>query len=443
MRAVVIGGGLAGCAAALELAAHGVTVELVRAAPGASALGWGTLDVAGASPLRRGGLPLRDTPGGAPLAPARRLELAALGNPAHPYALLWPGGAFETEVTEGAAALDGWLAPSGLRVTGRVGQTRWLADVHGALRAADFAFSGAGEGDLAGADEVALVDIPGLAGYEARAALRTLAAERNAVQRGGLPLQLLRLELPPALRALAGTPARLAHALEGPAAREALRPLLAGFGAEGRLVLFPPVLGLDGAERVRGWLREAIGCRIGELVGSPVLALAGWRLDRALQDALVRGGVVLRTGTARSVEHADGRARSVRVETNGEDRVLALDALVVATGRYVGGGIGERDGALREALLGLPLFDLGGRRIDGVPPRRWIRRDYEGEQPLFAAGVRCDARLRPTGADGTPRLENLFAAGELLGGFDPARERTGLGVALLTGRRAGAEAARC
>lgn len=443
MRAVVIGGGLAGCAAALELAAHGASVELVRAAPGASALGWGTLDVAGGSPLRRGGLPLRDTPGGAPLPPARRIELAALGNPAHPYALLWPSGGFEEEVTEAAAALDGWLAPSGLRISGRVGQTRWLADVHGALRAADFAFSGAGDGDLDGADEVALVDVPGLAGYEARAALRALAAERDAVGQGGHPLQLLRLELPPALRDFAATPARLAHALEGPAAREALRSQLAGFGAEGRLVLFPPVLGLEGAERVRGWLRDAIGCRIAELVGSPALALAGWRLDRALQEALVRGGVVLRTGIARRVEHADRRAQSVRVDTEGEQHTIALDALVVATGRYVGGGIAERDGALCEALLGLPLFDLGGRRVDGVPPRRWIRRDYEGEQPLFAAGVRCDARLRPIGADGASALDNLFAAGELLGGFDPARERTGLGVALLTGRRAGTEAARC
>ncbi len=443
MRAVVVGGGLAGGCAALELAARGATVELVRSAPGASALGWGTLDVAGASPLRRGGLPLRDAPGKAPLAPARRLELAALAHPAHPYALLGLGGRFEAEVTDAAAALDGWLAPSGLRVTGQLGQTRWLADVHGALRAADFAFSGAGDGDLAGADEVALVDIPGLAGYEARATLRTLAAEREVVTGSAQPLRLLHLELPPALRALAGTPARLAHALEGPAAREAVRPLLAGFGAEGRLVLFPPVLGLDGAERVRGWLREAIGCRVAELVGSPALALAGWRLDRALQDALVRAGVVLRTGTARSVEQADGRARSVRVDTAGEEATLALDALVLATGRYVGGGITERDGALCEPLLGLPLFDLGGRRIDGVPPRRWIRRDYEGEQPLFSAGVRCDARLRPLGADGAPRLGNLFSAGELLGGFDPARERTGLGVALLTGRRAGAEAARC
>jgi glycerol-3-phosphate dehydrogenase subunit B len=194
---------------------------------------------------------------------------------------------------------------------------------------------------------------------------------------------------------------------------------------------------------VRGWLRETIRCRFAELVGAPELAVAGFRLDRALCQALVRAGVVLRIGSVQGVEHAAGRARSVRLVSEGADHTLALDALVLATGRYVGGGVVEREGVLREPLLGLPLFDLGGRRLDGGSPRRWIRRDYEGEQPVFAAGVHCDERLRPLGADGAAFLSNVFAAGELLGGFDPARERTGLGVALLTGRRAGAEAARC
>lgn len=134
MRAAVVGGGLAGCAAALELAGQGADVTLVRAGPGATALGWGTLDVAAASPLRRGGLPLRDAPGGATLAPARRLERAALAHAAHPYAVLWQGGAGDTEMKEAAAALDGWLAPAGLRVTGSLDRTGWLADVHGALQ---------------------------------------------------------------------------------------------------------------------------------------------------------------------------------------------------------------------------------------------------------------------------------------------------------------------
>ncbi|MEB2346949.1 MAG: hypothetical protein OZ948_19725, partial [Deltaproteobacteria bacterium] len=433
-------------AAALELAAAGAEVTLVRAGPGATALGWGTLDLAAASPLRRGGLPLRDAPDGPPLAPLRRLERAALaqGSAAaarHPYAILWPARDPEPEIREAVAALDAWLAPAGLRVTGDPARTRWLADVHGALRAADLAFSGAGEGALEDAPEIVLVELPGLAGYEARAALRTLAAELAAVDGEGRRLQLGRLELPPPLRALAATPARLARALEDPAAQQVLAPALAALGGPERLVLFPPVLGLDGAAQVAAWARAAAGGRVAELVGSPALALAGFRLDRALQAALARAGVERRAARALSIEWRAGRAAALGLAAHDGEERLAFDALVLASGRFVGGGVADGEGGLREPLLGLPLYDLGGRRVDGIAPRRLVRRDYEGEQPLFSAGVRADARLRPLAADGTP-LANVFAAGDLLGGFDPARERTGLGVALLTGRRAGREACR-
>jgi glycerol-3-phosphate dehydrogenase subunit B len=440
VKAVVIGGGLAGASAALELASRGAEVTLVRAAPGATALSWGTLDLAAASPLRRGGLVLREGQGGRVLAPAARLRGVTTANPAHPYATLFRARAPEDDAKQAVAALDGWLAPAGVRVLGSLEQTRWLADVHGQLRAADHAFSGAGDGDLAGAEDVALVDVPGLPGFEARGALRVLAAELAAVGPEAGPLRLLRLALPDALRVLAGTPARFARALEDGAARAALAESVAALGAERRLLLFPPVLGLDRAAGVREWLAAATGARIAELVGTPALSLAGFRLDAALRTALERAHVAIAADRAVRVESEGARARRV-VLAAGE--ALACDALVLASGRFVGGGLADRDGQLVESLLGLPLYDLAGRRVDGLAPHRLVRRDYEGEQPLFAAGVRTDTRLRPLGENGLPRFANLFAAGDLLGAFDPARDRTGLGVALLSGRRAGEEAAAC
>ena len=443
MKAVVVGGGLAGAVAALDLAARGAEVTAVRAAPGATALTWGTLDLAGASPLRRGGLALRDFQSGAVLAPAARLHAVAAANPAHPYVTLFRGRGPEDEAKQAAAALDAWLAPAGLRVLGSLAQTRWLADAHGALRAADHAFSGAGEGDLEGADDVTLVDVPGLPGFEAPSALRVLAAEMAAVGLAVGSLRVARLALPDALRALAGSPARLARALEEEAARAAIRDAVAALGGERRLLLFPPVLGLTQAASVRAWFAAESGARVAELVGTPTLPLAGFRLDAALANALERAGVRVAAGRATRIEADGTRARRVAVEGVEGGATLACDALVLATGRFVGGGVVDRRGELVEPLLGLPLFDLGGRRVDGLAPHRLVRRDYEGEQPLFAAGVRTDTRLRPLGADGRPRFANVFAAGDLLGSFDPARDRTGLGVALLSGRRAGAEAASC
>ncbi len=444
MRAVVVGGGLAGAVAALDLAERGAAVCLVRAGPGATALSWGTLDVAAASPLADA-LPVRDPVRGEPLTPAARLALVMRRGGSHPYRHMLGSDAAQAAgvalVKEAAAALDGWLRPAGLRVVGDLGTTRWLADVRGALRGADLAFTGAAEGELGDASELAIVELSGLAGHDARPAARSLAAELAALELPARPVRVLAALLPPALLAPGGPPARLAARLEEPEALEALRSALAPLGAPGRLLLLPPVLGLLGIGRVLAALQEATGSRVGELVGAPPSSPAGLRLDAALRAALDRHGVEQRDGRAVAVERSDARATSVLVEREGGRERLEAGAVVLATGRFVGGGIVEHQGRLAESLLGLPLYDGAGQRADGSPAHRLVHLDYEAPQPLYATGVRTDGRLRPLAADGRPAFANLFAAGELLGGFDPARVRTGLGVALLTGRRAASQAA--
>ncbi len=443
MRALVVGGGLAGAAAALELAERGAEVRLLRAAPGATALSWGTLDVAGAAPLP-GGLPVRDPLRGEWLAPAARAVLLAR-RPAHPYGRLLPPEPTESAATalakEATGALDGWLAPQGLRVMGSPESTLWIADVRGALRAGDFALTGTAEGALDDAAELAWVEMPGLAGWDARPAARAFAAERAALNLPARSHRVVRLELPPALLEPGGSPARLAARLETPDGLEVLRRALAPLGAEGRLLLLPPVLGLGGVARVLAALRESAGCRVGELAGAPPHAVAGLRLDRALAGALAASGVEQRGALVRAVVEQAGRA--IGVELQGEEGAterLEAEAVVLATGRFVAGGLVERDGALAEPLLDLPLHDASGQRVDGTPARRLVVRAYTASQPLYEAGVRTDRRLRPLGADGRARLPNLFAAGDLIGGTDPAHDRSGLGVALVTGRAAGAEA---
>lgn len=446
MTAVVVGGGLAGAAAALALAEAGVPTALVRAGPGATAMSWGSVDVAGASP-DPDGLPWRDPVRGDPLRPDERLAFLLRSRPSHPYGVLFPERQPETaarELAQSAADLDRWLRPAGLGVEGSLDEGVLLANVRGAVRVTDLALSGFAAGDLARAEAIALVDLPGLPGWHARAAARMLAAELAAL---GLPAPSIRVETlvwPERLLAAAGSPARLAAALDDPAAAgevaRAARPLR----GDARSVLFPPILGLDRGAAVREALREAIGAPVAEVLGAPPWSPAGARLDRALVAALARAGVALHAARAARIDHDGERAVGVALEpdADGAARALPADRVVLASGRFVGGGIVERDGRLVEPLAGLPILDERGHRLDGDAARRHLRRRYADPQPLFAAGVRVDARLRPLGVDGRPALENLFAAGELVGGFDPALQRTGLGFALVSGRRAGAEAAR-
>ncbi len=473
MRVVVAGGGLAGAAAALELAERGLGVTLVRHGSGATAASWGTIDVAVPAPDPLG-LPLREASQGRTLSPRERLAHCLRARPRHPYATLFgrgAGGAAESAaadaVKRATAALDGWLAPSGLRVDGGLDAARLLANVRGAVRVADLALSGPSEGDLATALEVEIALVPGLAQVDPRPLARAVAAELAAL---GVPCPSLRvvpLGLPegfvPAGGALARVCARAdteegMHALVAAVARRGGRedrPLRTARGdGERRLLLLPPILGFEGMQGKLVRLREAAGCRVAELMGAAPASPSGLRLSRALDAALARRGVTVCAARVVAVERVERRVEAVRVVTEraGDAAAnavpesvverLATDALLLATGRFFGGGLVEGESGLVEPILGLPLHDGRGVRVDGTQARRLVRPSPDDAQSLFSSGVCTDARLRPLAADGRPACENAFAAGDLLGGFDPACERTGLGVALLSGLRAADEIAR-
>jgi glycerol-3-phosphate dehydrogenase subunit B len=449
----VVGAGLAGAAAALALAEAGLEVEQVAAAPGATALSAGTLDVACASPGIPT-LPWRDALRGRPLLPRERLALHRRGAPSHPYAQLFGAGEEpalpEREIEAGIARLAAWLAPEGLALVGSLEANRLLPTVPGTLRVADFAFAPAAAADLLGAKELAVVDVPGLEAFDARALARTLAREIEVLGLPKLPVSVVHPELPEGLLA-EPSPARVAARLDGEEARGALARAVAGLGAEGRVLLFPPVLGISESPALVAALEAASGARVAEALAFPPFALAGFRLQRALDAALASAGV--RRTSARVQRLAAGERDTLRLtldasEARSEatrglasrepsgDESLDADAVVLATGRFASGGLGSAPELVAEPLLGLPLYDADGRRIDGSPARRIARKGYGNEQPLFSAGVRTDRRLRPLAANGRPQHARLFAAGDLLGGFDPARERTGLGVALVSGLRA-------
>lgn len=438
---VVVGAGLAGATAALALAEAGVEVVQVAAAPGATALSAGTLDVAGASP-GIATLPWRDALRGSPLLPRERLALHRRGAPSHPWAQLFGAGEEpalpEREIEAAVARLAAWLAPSGLALAGSLGANRLLPTVAGTLRVADFAFTPAANGDLLGARELAVVDVPSLEGFDARALARTLAREIEVLGLPKLPVSVVHPKLPAPLFAEA-SPARLAARLDGDAARAALASACEGLGAEGRVLLFPPILGIAGTAALLAALEAASGARVAEALAFPPHALAGFRLQRALDAALASAGV--RRVAARVQRVAAGEGDVLRLALDGQRAPLDADAVVLATGRFASGGLAAGPETVAEPLLGLPLYDADGRRIDGIPARRSARKGYGNEQPLFSAGVRTDRRLRPLAASGRPLQARLFAAGDLLGGFDPARERSGLGVALVSGLRAARAAA--
>ena len=106
---------------------------------------------------------------------------------------------------------------------------------------------------------------------------------------------------------------------------------------------------------------------------------------------------------------------------------LQADGIILATGRFLGGGLAADQERIVETIFGLPVTQ---------PPERnlWHRSrflDHRGH-PVNEAGLEIDDRFRPLGTDGKCALENLFAAGSVLAHQDWVRTKSGAGLAIAT-----------
>jgi glycerol-3-phosphate dehydrogenase subunit B len=418
---LVIGGGLAGAVAALAAQARGASVLLVRRSPGATALSGGAMGVAPDLDALPGD-PLRGRR--SPLESARRL---AARRPDHPYARLGTGG-LEEALAFAAAQLAELVEPPD-------GRPRFLVHVSGEVLECGLCLRSQAAGDLRRVHGVAaVIGFSGHLGFDARLVAAAVARLTGAGGPFAAVAEAVAFTGPTdgALR-----PIELARALEPPGAAEALGAAIRAALPRGATVaLVPPVLGLDPARRVHARVEAEVGVPVAEAVADPP-SVPGLRLDAALMARLAGAGVEV---VSADLGPGGGPGRAVRIGAV----VVEARSWVLATGRFIGGGV-LRGGGLVEPLLGLPVLaseaGAAGLTLSARSASLLTFRNRTAAQPLLAAGLAVDASCRPLDESGRPFDERLFAAGAVIGGHEQAADQTGLGVAILSGWMAGRGAA--
>jgi glycerol-3-phosphate dehydrogenase subunit B len=221
-----------------------------------------------------------------------------------------------------------------------------------------------------------------------------------------------------------------ARALDGPELRRAVAQELGPRLEPGEAVGLPAVLGLDRSAEAWTELQDALGAPVFE-IPTPPPSVPGMRLYRALTAALRRAGGRLVVGPEAVAGEARGRRLAgVVVREASRTRTHEAEAVVLASGGLASGGLElDSHGALRETVFGLPVVEpswgaVGGLRLS---PR------YLDPQPLLSAGLAVDGYGRPIDPDGRPVYENLHAAGDILAGALPWREKSGEGLAIAGG----------
>ena len=409
---LVIGAGMAGAVAALSAGRAGARVVVVRRALGATALSSGAIDVA-VDPHGREEISIQSAAN----------EIARTRSH-HPYGILQQKLPRLIEALQFVAS----QLPKLLRPPSESNLV--LATPLGTVKPTAMAQVSQAAGDLCLLpEEIAIVGFaldpvcdPRLVG----AGIEAAAAQMNRRVRIETIISRWPNDVPMAF----AKPVEFASALERPGALEELATEIRNrLSPSTRLVLFPPVLGRTSCS-LSSKLSSLLNVTCAEVLAGS-FSVPGVRLQAALDGALRSAGIELVEG-------------EVKREGNGfaiaPDRSVRPDAVVLATGRFISGGI-EDQGILREPIFGLPVH-VAGELIDRRYLGDWLSGHFADEQRLFRAGLRIDAELRPLNSDGKPFDARLFAAGSVIGGYDPAVDKTGLGVAAFTGFLAGEAAAK-
>ena len=199
---------------------------------------------------------------------------------------------------------------------------------------------------------------------------------------------------------------------------------------DGECVGVPAILGCHAPDATRARMEELLGITVFEIPTIPP-AVPGIRLRELFEREMPRRGVQLEPQSKVSELKLDDGGATLQLEGALEDLTISASSVVLATGRFLSGGLRSDRQGVYETLLGLPVYQPDSRKD-------WFSVDYfdpEGHA-LNRAGLRTDAWFRPIQEDGTLVSERLFAAGAILASQDWVRQRCGAGLAIAAAYRA-------
>lgn len=407
---IVIGAGLAGLLAAVYAVKQGARVRLI-------ANGWGQQIV---SP---GWISVLDRAEDDVLVAAHEYAVARAD---HPYALagheaLINGLSLWQEV---AAEIGEPFAPP--RADGR---NLRLPTMLGALQTPLLAPQGMANGDLTDVrGPVLIVGFDGWRDFYPEMVAGNLTAQ-------GIAARALSVSLTSWRPGWDEWPADLARRLDDPAVRAAIIRQIQSQVQDALKVGFPAVLGMEHHTDALREFEAALGCPVFEIPTLPP-SPAGTRLSNGLRRWLLQQRARVQIGhpVVRAIVEG-GRCVGVEVGALGHTNPFYADVFILATGGLYNGGIqSDETGRLWEPIFGLPVSGPEGEGRTGWYQDRLLA---EGGHPIHRhTGLRVNAQMQPVDGEGAPLLENVFAAGHLLAGFNPLTDGCAEGVALATAYKA-------
>ncbi|SHO49385.1 glycerol-3-phosphate dehydrogenase subunit GlpB [Desulfopila aestuarii] len=225
-------------------------------------------------------------------------------------------------------------------------------------------------------------------------------------------------------------PEVMARALEVPGTREKLADAIKSVRGDAQVIGLPAILGMHNPDLVMTELSRLLGCPVFEIPTMPP-SVPGIRLREMFEQVFPKKGLTLvPQQKVRSVEFDTDSVQLVLADNHGPI-IIHAKAVILATGRFLSGGLEAEQTGIVEPLVNLPVAQPTSRDS-------WYSMEYMGRDghAIHQCGIRVDDAFRPLDKDGKVVDPRLFAAGVILAHQDWIRGRCGAGVAISSAYRA-------
>ena len=265
-----------------------------------------------------------------------------------------------------------------------------------------------------------IVDFPNLKGFSAGLITNTLKSDWPG-------LRAVSIDFPAKEQFTEVLPEQLANALVIRQSRERLarhiQPHLQGAQAVG----IPAVLGLYQSAEVTLDMKQRLGVPVFEISTMPP-SIPGLRLKEAFERGLQekRSNYFPQQNVLEAIQDDTGRF-SIGLGGIRENRRIISQGVILATGRFIGGGLHADRKHISETVFDLPVHQPKTREL-------WHREEFLDPRGhlINQAGLEIDDYFRPVNHKGQLVYDNLHAVGSILAYQDWKRMKCGVGLAIAT-----------
>lgn len=403
----VIGAGISGCAATLFALNRGIKVTQIGNT-GALAFTSGYLDLFGVD---------QGTIISNPWVALGRLRE---DQPQHPYSRI-PDQTIEDAFSEFVDALD----QRGLSYTMPGENNRMALLPTGAVKPTLCLPKTMSQGDEAMTRQARtlVIDFEGLQGFSGREIAQNLSAKWPQ-------LNVATLAFPDMESHAALYAEVMARSLEVSKTLEALAKSIKAVAGDAEYIALPAILGIHKPDSVHQKLQEMLGLPVFEIPTIPP-GVAGIRLRELLEQQLHEHGAdIVTQHKVKQISFKDSH-----IELGYEDHfgpvIIKTQKVLLASGRFLSGGLNADREQIRESLLDLPVQQPKNRND-------WFHESYFDPtgHAVNRAGVLVNDQFQVIDPDQQVIDSRLYASGIVLANQDWIRQRSGAGIALASAYQA-------